>query len=100
VKIEISYGFNSYVRAGLSVGSMVTRLYMEYRFSPPKKGPSEMRAFIPERFSHKLDLTEEQTKKFKAKIDQVGEKLDEHFLKTHSAKLSGARLRPSVGATC
>jgi Spy/CpxP family protein refolding chaperone len=69
---------------GLLAGSMGTGLYMKNRFPPPKKDPSEMRAFILERFSQKVDLTEEQKKKFKVIIDQVGEKLDEHFRKTHS----------------
>lgn len=69
---------------GLLVGSMGTGLYMKHRFPPHEKDPSEMRAFILERFSQKLDLTEEQRGKFKVIIDQVGERLDEHFRKTHS----------------
>jgi Spy/CpxP family protein refolding chaperone len=70
---------------GLLVGSMGTGLYTKHRFHRPKKDPSEMRAFILERFSHKLDLTEVQRKTFKTIIDQMGEKLDEHFRKSHSA---------------
>jgi len=69
---------------GLLAGSMGTGLYVKHRFRPPKKDPSEMRAFILERFSQKLDLTEEQRKVFKRIIDQVREKLEEHFRKTHS----------------
>jgi Spy/CpxP family protein refolding chaperone len=68
---------------GVLVGSMGTGLYMKHRFHP-KKDPSEMRAFILERFSDKLDLTEVQRNKFKVIIDQVGERLEEHFRKTHS----------------
>ena len=69
---------------GVLVGSMGAGLYMKHRFPPPRKDPSEMRAFILERFSHELDLTDVQREKFKVIIDQVGEKLEEHFRKTHS----------------
>lgn len=69
---------------GLLIGSMGTGLYMKRRLPPPRKDPSEMRAFILERFSRKLDLTEDQRVRFKVIIDQVGERLDEHFRKTHS----------------
>ena len=69
---------------GLLVGSIGTGLYMKHRFPPPMKDPSEMRAFLLEKFSQKLNLTEEQRKKYKWIIDQVGEKLEEHFRKTHS----------------
>ena len=69
---------------GLLVGSFGAGLYMKHHFIHPRKNPSEMRAFLLKRFSQKLDLTEEQKNGFKAIIDQVGERLDEHFRKTHS----------------
>ena len=69
---------------GLLVGSFGAGLYMKHHFIHPRKNPSEMRAFLLKRFSQKLDLTEEQKNEFKAIIDQVGERLDEHFRKTHS----------------
>ncbi len=69
---------------GLLVGSFGAGLYMKHHFIHPRKNPSEMRAFLLKRFSQKLDLTEEQKNEFKAIIDQVGERLEEHFRKTHS----------------
>ena len=69
---------------GLLVGSFGAGLYMKHHFIHPRKNPSEMRAFLLKRFSQKLDLTEEQKNEFKAIIDQMGERLDEHFRKTHS----------------
>ena len=69
---------------GLLVGSFGAGLYMKHHFIHPRKNPPEMRAFLLKRFSQKLDLTEEQKNEFKAIIDQVGERLEEHFRKTHS----------------
>jgi Spy/CpxP family protein refolding chaperone len=69
---------------GLLVGSMGAGLYMKHQFPHPRRNPSEMRAFLLKKFSQKLDLTEEQRDEFKAIIDQVGKRLEEHFRKTHS----------------
>jgi len=69
---------------GVLVGSMGAGLYMKHHFPHPKGDPSEMRAFLLKRFSQKLDLTEAQRDEFKAIIAQVGERLEEHFRKTHS----------------
>jgi len=69
---------------GVLAGSMGTGLYLKHHFPRPKGDPSEMRDFILKRFSQKLDLTEEQREKCKAIIDKVGERLEEHFRKTHS----------------
>jgi len=69
---------------GLLVGSFGTGVYIKHRFAPPKRDHSAMRAFLLKKFSQKLDLTEEQKNEFKAIIDQVGERLEEHFRKTHS----------------
>ena len=68
----------------LLVGSFGAGLYMKHHFIHPRKNPSEMSAFLLKRFSQKLDLTEEQKNEFKAIIDQVGERLEKHFRKTHS----------------
>jgi Spy/CpxP family protein refolding chaperone len=69
---------------GVLVGSMGTGLYMKHHFPHPKKDPSAMRALLLKRFSQKLDLTDDQRNEFKAIIDQVGERLEEHFRRTHS----------------
>jgi Spy/CpxP family protein refolding chaperone len=69
---------------GVLVGSMGSGLYMKYRFPRHKGTPSEMRAFMLKRFSQQLDLTEKQSDEFKAIIDQMGERLEDHFRKTHS----------------
>ena len=69
---------------GLLVGSFGTGVYIKHRFVPPKRDPSAMTAFLLKKFSHKLDLTEEQKNEFKRLIDQVGGKLEDHFRKTHS----------------
>jgi len=69
---------------GLLVGSFGTGVYIKHRFAPPKRDPSVMRAFLLKKFSQKLDLTEEQKNEFKKLIDQVGDKLEDHFRKTHS----------------
>jgi Spy/CpxP family protein refolding chaperone len=69
---------------GMLVGSLGTRLYFEHRFAPPRGGPPAMRAFLLKKFSQELDLTEEQKNEFKIIIDQLDDKLQEHFLRTHS----------------
>jgi len=69
---------------GLLVGSFGTGVYIKHRFVPPKRDPSAVRAFLLKKFSHKLDLTEEQKNEFKKLIDQAGDKLDDHFRKSHS----------------
>ena len=69
---------------GLLVGSFGTGAYFKHRFTPPKRNHSAMRAFLLKKFSQKLNLTNEQKNEFKLIIDQVGEKLDEHFRKSHS----------------
>jgi Spy/CpxP family protein refolding chaperone len=69
---------------GLLAGSFGTGLYVKHKFIHPRKTPSEMRAFLLKKFSQKLNLTNEQKNGFKSIIDQVGEKLDEHFRKSHS----------------
>jgi hypothetical protein len=69
---------------GLLVGSFGTGVYIKHRFVPPKRNPSAMRAFLLKKFSQKLDLTEVQKNEFKRLIDQVGDKLEDHFRKSHS----------------
>ena len=69
---------------GLLVGSFGTGVYFKHRFTTPKRDPSAMRAFLLKKFSQKLNLTVKQKNEFKRLIDQVGDKLEEHFRKTHS----------------
>jgi hypothetical protein len=69
---------------GLLVGSFGTGVYIKHRFVPPKRDPSAVRAFLLKKFSQKLDLTGEQENEFKRLIDQAGDKLDDHFRKSHS----------------
>jgi Spy/CpxP family protein refolding chaperone len=69
---------------GMLVGSLGTRLYFEHRFAPPRGGPPAMRAFLLKKFSQELDLTEKQKNEFKIIIDQLDDKLQEHFRKAHS----------------
>ena len=69
---------------GLLVGSFGTGVYIKHRFVPPKRDPSAVRAFLLKKFSQKLNLTEEQKNEFKRLIDQAGDKLDDHFRKSHS----------------
>jgi len=69
---------------GLLVGSFGTGVYIKHRFASPKRDPSAMRAFLLKKFSQKLDLTEEQKNEFKKLIDQAGDKLEDHFRKSHS----------------
>ena len=69
---------------GLLVGSFGTGLYFKHHFIHPKRDPSAMRAFLLKKFSQKLDLTEVQKNEFKRLIDQVGDKLEDHFRKSHS----------------
>ena len=69
---------------GLLVGSFATGVYIKHHFGPPKRDHSAMRAFLLKKFSQKLDLTDKQTNEFKGLIDQVGDKLESHFRKTHS----------------
>ncbi len=83
-KWKLVAGVASVFILGLLVGSMGAGLYMKHHFPRPKGDPSEMRAFLLKRFSHELDLSEEQRKEFELIIDQVGERLEEHFRKTHS----------------
>jgi len=83
-KWKLVAGVASVFVLGLLVGSIGTGLYIRHRFPPPRKDHSERSAFLLKRFSHELDLTEEQRKKFKLIIDQVGKKLEDHFRKNHS----------------
>jgi len=69
---------------GVLVGSLGTGLYFKHHFVPYKRDPSAVRAFLLKRFSQELDLTENQKNEFKRLIDQVGDKLEDHFRKTHS----------------
>jgi hypothetical protein len=69
---------------GLLVGSFGTGVYIKHRFVPPKRDPSAVRAFLLKKFSQKLDLTEAQKNEFKRLIDQAGDKLENHFRKSHS----------------
>jgi len=69
---------------GLLVGSFGTGVYIKHRFAPPNRDPSAMRAFLLKKFSQKLNLTDKQKNEFKRLIDQVGDKLEDHFRKTHS----------------
>jgi hypothetical protein len=69
---------------GLLVGSFGTGRYIQHHFIHPRKSSSEMRAFLLKKFSQKLDLTEAQKNEFKRLIDQAGDKLENHFRKSHS----------------
>jgi len=69
---------------GLLVGSLGTGAYIKHRFDPPKRDHSAMRTFLLKKFSQKLSLTEDQKTEFKRLIDQVGDKLENHFRKSHS----------------
>jgi len=69
---------------GLLVGSFGTGVYFKHHFIHPRKNPSAMRAFLLKKFSQKLDLTEVQKNAFKRLIDQMGDKLEDHFRKSHS----------------
>jgi Spy/CpxP family protein refolding chaperone len=69
---------------GLLFGSLGTGLYFKHHFVHPRRDHSAKRAFLLKRFSQKLDLTENQKNEFKRLIDQVGDKLEDHFRKTHS----------------
>jgi len=69
---------------GVLLGSFGTGVYIKHHFIHPRKNPSEMRAFLLKKFSNKLDLTEAQKNEFTRLIDQVGDKLEDHFRKTHS----------------
>jgi hypothetical protein len=69
---------------GMLVGSLGTGLYIKHHFGPPRRDPSAMRAFLLNKFSKELDLTENQKNEFKRLIDQVGDKLEDHFRKTYS----------------
>jgi Spy/CpxP family protein refolding chaperone len=83
-KWKLVVGVASVFILGLLVGSMGAGLYMKHHFPRPKGDPAEVRTFLLNRFSHKLDLSEEQRNEFKVIIDQVGGRLEEHFRRTHS----------------
>jgi Spy/CpxP family protein refolding chaperone len=69
---------------GVAAGSLGTGLYHKYLFSRHKADRSERKAFILERFSRDLDLTEDQKQEFKRIIDRVEDRREELFRHSHS----------------
>jgi Spy/CpxP family protein refolding chaperone len=69
---------------GVVAGSLGTEFYHKYLFARHKEDPSARKAFILERFSQDLDLTEDQKNEFKSIIDQLEDKREELFQHGHS----------------
>jgi hypothetical protein len=69
---------------GVVAGSLGTGLYHNYVFSRHKADPSARKAFILERFSRDLDLTEAQRKEFKSIIDGMEDRREELFRHSRS----------------
>ena len=69
---------------GILVGSLGAGFYHKYRFDHIRKNPSEKKAFILKKLSKKLNLTEIQKNEFKNIIDQIEDRKQEHFRKSHS----------------
>jgi hypothetical protein len=62
---------------GILVGSLGTHVVLRHRFPPPHPGPKA--AFLVERLSRDLSLTESQKARVKQILDQTDEKLHQHF---------------------
>jgi hypothetical protein len=70
---------------GAAVGSLATGLYMKRtRVSPPRHDPEARKAFIMEKLSRELNLSELQRSRIAAVVDQLQEKRQEHFRRTRS----------------
>jgi hypothetical protein len=68
---------------GVVAGSLGTGFYHKYLFSRHKADPSARKAFILERFSRDLDLTEDQKKEFKGIINQLEDRREALFQHGH-----------------
>jgi len=68
---------------GAVAGSLGTGLYHKHVFSRHKADPSARKAFILERFSRDLDLTEDQKKEFKSIIDRLEDRRVALFRQSH-----------------
>jgi Spy/CpxP family protein refolding chaperone len=69
---------------GVLIGSLGTGFYHQYLFDRFRKDPAERKAFFLEKFSERLDLTENQQKAFKTIIDQVDQERRAQILKNRS----------------
>lgn len=68
---------------GVLAGSLGTNLYHKYRHEGFRQDPSARNAFFLEMISRELDLTESQKRAFREIIDKLGNRIEEHFRKSH-----------------
>jgi ATP-dependent Lon protease len=66
---------------GVLVGSMGTGLYVKHRFVPSKRDPKARKAFIMEKLSKELDLTQSQKTRIGKIVSQMVDRRREYFVK-------------------
>jgi Spy/CpxP family protein refolding chaperone len=64
---------------GILVGSLGTQMLVRHRFPLPPPRPGPHAAFLAEKFSRNLGLTQDQKARVKQILDQTNEKLHQHF---------------------
>jgi Spy/CpxP family protein refolding chaperone len=65
--------------AGILVGSLGTQMLVRHRFPLPPPRPGPHAAFLAERLSKNLYLTQTQKARVRQILDQTNEKLHQHF---------------------
>jgi hypothetical protein len=69
---------------GLLVGSVGTRFYFKHHYHPFERERGNRTAFIMNRLSRELSLTEPQKVAIQKIVEQTEEKMREHFLQRRS----------------
>lgn len=69
---------------GVFIGSVGTRIYFKHRYPPQLLEPKAKAAFIVNKLSKKLNLTQEQKNATEKIVEQMTENLHQHFLKSRS----------------
>jgi hypothetical protein len=69
---------------GIVIGSIGTQIYFKHRYPPRSPEPKAKAAFIMNKLSKELNLTEEQRNATEKIVEQMTENLHQHFLKSRS----------------
>ena len=69
---------------GMLIGSIGTHIYFKHRYPPRSLEPKAKAAFLVNKLSRELNLTEEQRNATEKIVEQMSESLQQHFLKSRS----------------
>ena len=65
---------------GVLIGSLGTRFYFKHHYPPPPADPKAKAAFIMNKLSKELDLTQDQKIRIEGIVEKMEARLHEHFL--------------------